>query len=183
MPQTTEKTQKPRPKPAPYAHKEKKARVKDTPRTSSKPAAAGRHENLTLADWISVFKFKYSHPLLSQGDVVTHFKNKKDGALCFDQSTLSCKIKQCHELEGRVNSHPNALSSKQMQVVTRPDVEHALILWIHHMEAKGGTVSGPMLLEKCKRYEEILKVPDNECLPGDGWLAPFCKAYKIKEYC
>ncbi|PPQ75268.1 hypothetical protein CVT25_000841 [Psilocybe cyanescens] len=118
MPQTTEKTRKPRPKPAPYARKEKKAHVKDTPRTSSKPAAAGRHENLTLADWISVFKFIDSHPLLSQGDVVTHFKNKKDGALYFDQSTLSRKIKRRHELEGRVNSHPNALSSKRMRVVT-----------------------------------------------------------------
>ncbi|PPQ75267.1 hypothetical protein CVT25_000840 [Psilocybe cyanescens] len=50
------------------------------------------------------------------------------------------------------------------------------------MEAKGETVSRPMLLEKRKRYEEMLKVPDNERLPGDGWLASFCKAYKIKEY-
>ena len=51
-------------------------------------------------------------------------------------------------------------------MVTCPDVERALILWVHHMEEKGETVSGPMLLEKRKTFEEMLQVPEDERLRG-----------------
>ena len=131
---------------------------------------------------MNVFKFIDDHPHLSQGEVVAHFKNRKDGALPFDQSTLSRKLKQRQAPEKRISTHPNALSSKRIRVVTQPDVERALILWVHHMEEKGETVSGPMLLEKRKTFEEMLKVPEDKQLHGVGWLGPFCRAYKIKEY-
>jgi hypothetical protein len=44
-----------------------------------------------------------------------------------------------------LKSHPNALSLKRPHVVTRPDVERALILCVRHMGEKGETVNGPML--------------------------------------
>jgi hypothetical protein len=50
------------------------------------------------------------------------------------------------------------------------------------MESKGETVNGPMLCEKHRQFEDLLDVPDSEHLSGDGWLTPFCRAYKIKEY-
>ena len=50
------------------------------------------------------------------------------------------------------------------------------------MESKGETVTGPMLCEKCKQFEDLLKVLDIECLYGDRWLTPFCRAYKIKGF-
>jgi hypothetical protein len=50
------------------------------------------------------------------------------------------------------------------------------------MEFKGEMVTGPMLHEKCKHFEDLLKVLDIEHLHGGGWLTPFCHAYKIKEY-
>ena len=65
--------------------------------------------------------------------------------------------------------------------MTRPDVEKVLILWVMHMENKIETVSGPMLKEKRQRIEDQLGVPESE-RPGNGWLASFCKAYRIKEY-
>ncbi|KAF9230639.1 hypothetical protein BU15DRAFT_91076 [Melanogaster broomeanus] len=39
-----------------------------------------------------------------------------------------------------------------------------------------------MLREKRKRFEVQFEVPEASRLTGDGWIAPFCKAYKIKEY-
>ena len=40
----------------------------------------------------------------------------------------------------------------------------------------------PMLHEKRKRFEELFKVPEDQRLQGEGWVTPFCKAYKLKEY-
>jgi hypothetical protein len=50
------------------------------------------------------------------------------------------------------------------------------------MEDKGEAVSGPMLQEKCIRFENAFDVPEAECLTGDGWLLPFYAAYKIKQH-
>jgi Tc5 transposase DNA-binding domain len=112
---------------------------------------------------------------------VKHFASKSYGALIFNQGTLSRKIKSWEELEKHITSHPNALSSKRLRVVTRPDVERALVLWVRHMEEKGETVNGPMLKAKRLKFEEQFDVPEAEHLTAEGWIAPFCKAYSYKE--
>jgi len=81
---------------------------------------------------------------LPQDRVVEHFKTLQDGALEFTQSTLSRKLKARLNLEERGKSHPNALSGKRARVVTSPEVEKALVLWVRSMEGKGETVNGPM---------------------------------------
>jgi hypothetical protein len=85
---------------------------------------------------MTVFAFIDQHPTMIQGDIVKHFALKSDGALTFNQCTLSRKIKSWQELEEHVTSHPNALSLKCPCVITRPDVERALVLWVRHMEEK-----------------------------------------------
>ena len=63
------------------------------------------------------------------------------------------------------------------------DVEWALYLWFLHMQnAKGEIVTGPMLQEKCSRFEDEFQVPEKERLLGEGWLHSFCKTYKIQEH-
>jgi hypothetical protein len=123
-----------------------------------------------------------THPTASQADVVRHFTTLKSERLIFDQSTLSRKLRERPKLEARVHDNPTALSSKRPRIVTCPKVERALVLWIQHMEAIGETVTGPMLQEKRKRFEEELKVPEVERLTGDGWVASFCKTYRIREH-
>ena len=61
-----------------------------------------------------------SHPDLTQGQIVQHFSNLKDGALTFTQLTLSRKIEKRLKLEERAKATPNALSSKCPQIVTWP---------------------------------------------------------------
>ena len=157
-------TRKVREKPAPYSHKKKPpATKKDAPKTSAKSSVgvtpSQRHENLTLADWLTVFNFIDEHPGILQTHVVKHFKTRKEGALIFTQLTLSQKLEQHAELESHSDSNPSALSSKRPHIVTRPDVECALYLWVLHMEEEKETVNGPMLCEKRKWFEELLKVP------------------------
>jgi len=130
---------------------------------------------------MTVYAYVDEHPGVSQGEIVRYFASKTDGALTFMQSTLSRKLKLRPELEMRVVSYPNALSSKCARIVTRPDVERALVLWVKHMEEKGETVNGPMLKAKRSKFEEQFDVPELEHLPGDGWILPFCKAYSLKE--
>ena len=130
---------------------------------------------------MTVFAFIDQHPGMTQGNIMKHFASKSDGALIFNQCTLSRKMKSWEELEKCVTSHPNALSLKCPHVITRPDVERALILWVRHMEEKGETVNGPMLKAKWLKFEEQFDVPEVECLTAEGWIAPFCKAYGYKE--
>jgi hypothetical protein len=40
-----------------------------------------------------------------------------------------------------------------------------------------------MLKAKRLKFEEELNVPEVECLNGDGWIVPLCKAYGYKERC
>jgi Tc5 transposase DNA-binding domain len=132
---------------------------------------------------MTIFAYMDKHPLMSQGNIARHFRSKQDGALIFTQSTLSQKVKAHPELEKRAASYPNALSSKRPWVVTCPDVERALVLWVHHMEERGEVVNGPMLWEKHTKFKEQFDVPETERLLGDGWIAPFCKAHGYKECC
>jgi hypothetical protein len=168
---------KPRDKPAPYAHKPgpKGPRTTETIKTSARPVNSKRN-NLTLHDWLTVFAFVDSHPALGQAAVVEHFKSRANDALLFTQATLSRRLKNRAEFEARVESNPNALSSKRPRIVTHPEVDRALFLWLKHMEEKREVVNGPMLVEKRKRFENELKVPVEERLTSDGWVASFCKA-------
>ena len=155
---------------------------KDTPLTSAQPSHTLARKNLTLSDWLTVFAFVDTHPATKQGDIVRHFTTLKTGKLIFDQSTLSRKLRERPKLEARIHDNPAALSSKRPRVVTCPEVERALVLWIQHMEITGEAVTGPMLQEKRKRFEDELQVPKEERLPSDGWVASFCKTYRIREW-
>jgi len=172
---------KPRPKLVQYAHKPRKKILKDAPATSAKQQNTGARENLTLHDWMMVFAYIDDHPNVSQVAVTKHFATLQTGALQFTQATLSRKLKARDVLEQRVHDNPSALSSKRPRIVTRPDVEKALVVWIRAMEDKGEQVSGPMLREKRKRFEDLLAVPEEERLTGDGWVASFTNTYHLRE--
>jgi hypothetical protein len=91
-------TQKIGGKPAPYVHKTKPSvSKKEAPKTSAKSSVSQQHENLTLADWLPVFKFIDEHPGIPQTQVVNHFKTCREGALVFTQPTLSRKLEQCRD--------------------------------------------------------------------------------------
>ncbi|KAG2077435.1 hypothetical protein BDR04DRAFT_1000592, partial [Suillus decipiens] len=132
---------------------QKKPKVKNTPVTSAQPAVHTACQNLTLSDWLNVFAYDDAHPTVSQSDIVNHFKSLQTGAFIFTQSTLSRKLRGRSILEARINDNPNALSSKRPRILTRPDVERALFLWVRHMEERGEQVNGPMLKEKRQRFE------------------------------
>ncbi len=85
---------------------------------------------------------------IKQAYVVKYFATAPEGPLIFTASTLSCKLQHCSGMEARVRSNPNVLSSKQLHVVTRPDVHCALWLWAQHMEHKREVINGPMLVAK-----------------------------------
>lgn len=76
-------------------------------------------------------------------------------------------------MEQPIHDHPNALSSKWPRMVTNPQVEQALLLWVKHMEKKGEVVNGPMLIAKRTKFEESLDVAENERLKGNGWIGSF----------
>jgi DDE superfamily endonuclease len=49
------------------------------------------------------------------------------------------------------------------------------------MDRKGEVVNSRMLLAKWEVFEEAMNVPDDERLPGPGWIQSICHAHKLKE--
>ncbi|KAG2089013.1 hypothetical protein BD769DRAFT_1527567, partial [Suillus cothurnatus] len=112
-------TRKPWEKPAPYKQRsETVTKNKDAPATSAKPHKVTTRKNLTLNDWLVVFAYIDTHPHQSQAKIVLHFEKELTGALAFSQSALSRALKRRPELEARINSNPNTLSSKRPRVVS-----------------------------------------------------------------
>src|SRR5882762_4516162 len=179
------RTRKPRkqkwPQSASAACAQSKPADSSVPQTSAVVQPKHKNQNLTLHDWVTVVGYHDSHQPISQKEVVKYFASRQDGALHFNQATLSHHLsKEGHACDqALLNSNPTALSQKRVRVVTRPDVEEALVLWVKHMEEKGKHVSGPMLLAKQKKFEDALQVPLDERLDSDGWLAGFCKTLVI----
>ena len=172
-----------RDKPAPYQKTSQASKtLKDALQMSALPPKPKGNSNLTLSDWLMVFAHIDTHPDESQHNIVAHFANQPEGALVFNQGTLSQKLKTWAELELHADSNPTALSSKWPWVVTRPDVEEALVKWVHLMEGKNKQVSGAMLQAKRGQFEDLFEVPEEERLTGPGWIGSFCRTYGIKEH-
>lgn len=172
---------KPRLNLKPYASKPGPAKGqkinKNEPKTSARPAASAHRSQLTNRDWLEIYAFIDAHPDMSQTDIVAHFGTKKDRALLFTQSTLSRKLKERPAVEARAKTTPNALSMKRERLVTQPAVESALVKWCRSMEERGESYTGPMLVEKQKRFENLLDIPLEERLRGTSWVQSFCQAY------
>src|SRR5882672_12816832 len=96
-----EATRKPRDKPKPYDRKPCTTVDKDAPKTSARDKKE-RDENLTLSDWLQVFKWMDDHPLVGQKATAQHFKDLKIGCLTFSQHALSRNLKKRADLEARV---------------------------------------------------------------------------------
>jgi hypothetical protein len=150
----------------PYVHTAK-PKVKNALKTSAlSKAPVHQQSNLTLSDWLMVVDYHDKNQPITQDAVVRHFANLREGALIFTQSSMSCHLSQKGRAEDhdQLNSNAAALSGKRARIVTRPDVEKALMLRVGHMEKKRETVTGAMLVEKQGRFEEALKVPEAERL-------------------
>jgi hypothetical protein len=184
MPKVTEDSatkRKPRAKPGPLAKKPGPAKgthtnKADAPKSSAQPVVTKSRVHLTLHDWMSVFAYMDKHPKMTQTAVVQHFATLSSDRLKFDQATLSRKLRERPVLEQRALETPNALSSKRARVVTQPRVDRALFLWQKSMESKRETTTGPMLMEKRRRFEIEFNVPEAERLAGPGWIASWKNA-------
>jgi len=132
---------------------------------------------LTLSDWLHVVEWYDQNQPVSQDATVKQFRNLCEGALIFDQASLSCHLtKKGHQKDQeRLAATPTALSAKKARIVTRPDVEEALRLWVEHMERRHETVMGAMLVEKRAQFSDKLNVPENERLKSGGWVQKFLK--------
>lgn len=172
-----DKKRKQRPPPSINPPAKRHKSTKDAPSTSALPKDGQKGSNLTLHDWLTVYQQCDSLPEgWRQSQVVEHFRNRKEDPLIFDQSTLSRKIKQRKEIEERVKAYPGALSSRRLRVVTAPQVEQALALWVQQMLSRKATVSVTMLIAKREWFEAKLDVNEEDKLKGNGWVKSFCKA-------
>ena len=155
-------------KPKPYASKPGPTAPRKAPATSAISIKSQKWKNLTINDWLTIFAFIDTHPGISQTSVCNHFQSLTDGALEFNQTTLSWKLKKWEEIEAYAASFLNAVSTKCQCIVTHPEVNWALYLWLKSMEAKSEVVTGNMLCTKWRFFEQELRVPEEAQLQGEG---------------
>ncbi|KAF9224586.1 DDE-domain-containing protein [Gyrodon lividus] len=124
------------------------------------PPITSSRTNLTLADWLSVYAYIDSHPGVNQASIVQHFRSLQKGALLFDQSTLSRKLRQWPKIQAYV--------------------ERALVLWVKDMENKGETVTGLMLREKWRRFGDQFQICEFCC---HGEAASVDQDAKKEKFC
>jgi len=69
-----------------------------------------------LHDWITVVAYHDSHQPISQQEVVWHFANQQDGALLFNQATLSRHLSAegCTHDQEHLNANLTALSRRRV---------------------------------------------------------------------
>ena len=184
MPPTEEKCRKPWSPPAPYKQRPKvpkpKENLPNNAKSSAKAPELSLWENLTLQDWMMVVNYYNNHQLMSQQELVHYFVHHAEGALIFNQSTLSWHLskKGWDADQHRLELFPTALSLKRIWTVVHPYVNKCLVLWVKHMEEeRKETVNGAMLMAKCKKFENALKVLEKEWMLSDGWVSKFYKVY------
>ncbi|KAH9180085.1 hypothetical protein EDB89DRAFT_1841948, partial [Lactarius sanguifluus] len=73
----------------PYASKQGPKAPWKAPATSAVSAKSRQCKNLTVNDWLTVFTFVDTHADIFQASVCNHFHSLSDGALEFNQATLS----------------------------------------------------------------------------------------------
>ena len=159
----------------PYISKPGTKTPQKVPATSAISTKSRQHRNLTVNDWLTVFAPTDAHPHISQTSVCDHFCSLANGALEFNQTTLSRKLKKREDLEAYATSFPNAVSTRHECIVTHPDVDRALYLWVKSMKAKSEVVTDSMLCTKWRFFEQELRVSEEVWLQEAGWLASFKK--------
>ena len=181
-PPPTEKKRKPRTV-KPYTNKPgpKGPNTKNRPVTSAQLLKKIK-PRLTNSDWLEVYDWVDKHPHATQAEAVKHFATRQEGALLFDQGSLSRNLRKRTHREAEVTANPAALSSKRARIVTRPDVDQALWMWVQDRMSKSRTVSGPELSEKRKIFEEKFRVPETERLSGVGWQQAFYRRLLIPQF-
>ncbi|CAK5282842.1 unnamed protein product [Mycena citricolor] len=143
-------------------------------------------KNLTNWDWLQVIQYHDKDSGIKQKAVVEYFasrSNAEGGKLSFTQGALSKHLNPVKKaaLLALAAENSTALSLKRERVVTAPEVDRGLGLWVLNMEQKNRAVTGAMLIEQRKRLEVALNVPEERRLRGTGWVDSFKKAHGLSE--
>ena len=96
---------------------------------------------------------------LSKQTVSTIFSNKQKTKEAFEQNRL-------------------VDTRKKIRSATYSDIDEAMEKWYTQVRAKGLPVSGPLLIEKPKRFAELLKVDDFKA--SQGWIDKFKTRHGLK---
>ncbi|CAK5267874.1 unnamed protein product [Mycena citricolor] len=125
--------------------------------TSAQLVKDDMHKDLTWSDWVQVFDYM----------------NKSPGAFKEAQKKDQIRVS--------VANSSTVGSQKRARVVTCPEVDKALSVWMYNKEEKRNMVTGTILVVKRKCLEELMGIPEEQCLTGNSWLESFKKVNDLHE--
>jgi len=147
----------------------------DTLKTSTQLIKKVKQENLTLWDWLTVYTYVDTLPQpVNQGEVVKYFATRPQGALLFSQPTLSCKTAAAPRDGGPCGFNSECIVMQTTTCCHKTRYRSCIVAVGPQMDRKGEPVNSSMLMAKWEAFEKDLEVPEDERLPGPGWIQPFC---------
>jgi hypothetical protein len=72
-------------------------------------------------------------------------------------------------------------NKRRKKAVAFPTMEAALAEWITQREASGDVVTGPLIVEKARRFCQALGIADDELALSSGWLDGFKNRHGIRK--
>lgn len=127
--------------------------------------------NPTLSQRIEILDWFHSNGK-KQTKTATHFIEKYP-ELRFGQPRLSEWLKDEKKMRDEYNAGLG-LHSKRKTSTEHPQVNHALETWVTQAEHLGMVLTGPVIRAMWKRFADLFKIPEEDCLNlSDGWLTSF----------
>jgi len=75
---------------------------------------------------------------------------------------------------------PSDVNKQKTKSPKYPEIESALILWINQALLAKKVITGDIIVEKSKRFAELLGIDDFK--GSDGWVTSFKQRHNIKQY-
>lgn len=136
------------------------------PKPSSSKGEKRKHVTLTLNQKLEIIK------RLEKGEN----RNVLINELNIGSSTIYDIKKQKDELMKFASQSATTEKLASRQTLKRPKLEQldsVLFKWFSAVRSEGKPVTGPMIVEKAKKFGQDLGVAESECNYSDGWLRNF----------
>ncbi|KAG8703166.1 hypothetical protein FRC09_004311 [Ceratobasidium sp. 395] len=136
-------------------------------------ARKSTRQRLTYAQKLDVIDFFHAHKgYLTLEDMVKPLRER--GFFTITRTTISRSVKQESWIRQYVEGDTNRLTAKQETIVYCPEVEEALLAWIHQKLNNHVRLRGDVVMEKARKLCDALNVPSDDRIGfSRGWLEAF----------
>lgn len=142
-----------------------------------KSKGSGKNVSFSIGDRLRVVKTMEKNNW-SQKVTAKHFSKVFGKEI--SQANVSRWSSKKAEMLAQLEKNPMAEDMRRVREVDHPALEAALVQWMEELSMKGGTLTGPAIVEKARRLCDRLKI-SAEFTRSNGWLASFKTRHGLRQ--